>query len=321
MKWSKLHNLKRFLPLLSIGFLLLALVFARRQLTLYHITHISDLVFSVPGYVMEQAICLTALGYLVLTSYDQLALRYIGKVLPLGKTLRGAFVSFAISHNAGHPMVSGTSLRMRYYTPQLNGLDIIKIALIDSLTYALGLLMLFLLAYGAVLAGWADVPVPGIELIGAVFAGVYIAYWASVIWWKPVLEVKSLHLKLPHVKLTLAQMVVGCTDVAISGLVLHTFLSTMIDIPLGEFYVIYVLSLVLGTFSQVPGGLGVMEGLFIHLLSYHYPDVTVLPSLILYRIVYYFLPLGIAGGMHMWHEANHHRLGLRLRILKRSYDR
>jgi hypothetical protein len=49
--------------------------------------------------------------------------------------------------------------------------------------------------------------------------------------------------------------------------------------------------------SNVPGGLGVFETVILLLLSPKFPATTVFGSLLAYRGVYYFLPLGIATGL------------------------
>ena len=46
--------------------------------------------------------------------------------------------------------------------------------------------------------------------------------------------------------------------------------------------------------SHVPGGLGVFEGLMVVLLRPWLPAVTLLPVFVVYRVVYYLLPLVLA---------------------------
>jgi hypothetical protein len=52
-----------------------------------------------------------------------------------------------------------------------------------------------------------------------------------------------------------------------------------------------------GVASNVPGGLGVFEGVILLLLSAKVPAAAVLASLLAYRAIYYFLPLGFATGL------------------------
>jgi hypothetical protein len=49
----------------------------------------------------------------------------------------------------------------------------------------------------------------------------------------------------------------------------------------------------LGLASHVPGGIGVFEGLIVLLLKPYAGSATLLPPLIVYRGVYYLLPLAV----------------------------
>lgn len=319
-----LRYLQRFIPAIAIGFLLLALVLARKQFTSYHISHIHDLVLSVPSAALVQAGLFMLLGYFTATFYDRVALRYLGKALSFRKTILAAFISFAVSHNAGHPLVSGSSIRYRFYPNWgLTGIEIIKIVLVDSITYGLGLCSLLMLAYG-LMQGYPDspLPLPALNAIIVMTALAYMGYCLCILWWRPVLTLKGVRFQFPDSHLTLAQIAIGSVDVFCSGMVLHTLLSSMLPIPLGDFFIIYVISLILGTFSQLPGGLGVFEGAFLHLLSSQYPDADVLAALVLYRIIYYFIPLAIAGILLLAYELKTQHISLRrltMNTFKRHY--
>jgi uncharacterized membrane protein YbhN (UPF0104 family) len=51
----------------------------------------------------------------------------------------------------------------------------------------------------------------------------------------------------------------------------------------------------IGLTSHVPGGVGVFEGLMVLLLKPFIASTALLPALIVYRAVYYLLPLSIAA--------------------------
>ena len=46
--------------------------------------------------------------------------------------------------------------------------------------------------------------------------------------------------------------------------------------------------------SHVPGGVGVFEGLMVLLLKPYLTSAQLLPALVVYRAVYYLLPLAVA---------------------------
>jgi phosphatidylglycerol lysyltransferase len=68
---------------------------------------------------------------------------------------------------------------------------------------------------------------------------------------------------------------------------------------------VFVLAQAAGVVSQIPGGIGVFESAFLWLMSAaqstHHPSL--IGALLLYRIIYYFLPLMLAGGGLLSYEA------------------
>src|SRR6185436_12737928 len=56
----------------------------------------------------------------------------------------------------------------------------------------------------------------------------------------------------------------------------------------------FLVAQLLGLASHVPSGVGVFEGLIILLLKPYFTSGALLPSLIVYRAVYYLLPLSVA---------------------------
>ena len=54
------------------------------------------------------------------------------------------------------------------------------------------------------------------------------------------------------------------------------------------------MAILLGMVSHVPGGVGVFEGLMVLLLKPYLPSAALLPALVVFRAVYYLLPLSLA---------------------------
>lgn len=94
---------------------------------------------------------------------------------------------------------------------------------------------------------------------------------------------------------TLAQTLVGGIDLTLASLTLYIFLSQQVDLPFGHFLALYLLAQIAGLYSQVPGGVGVFEGVFVLLARGAVPTDVMVASLALYRVVYFFLPLAVAG--------------------------
>jgi phosphatidylglycerol lysyltransferase len=103
----------------------------------------------------------------------------------------------------------------------------------------------------------------------------------------------SIRVALPTPGLAFTQLVVSICDWVLAGAVLYALLPGTAP-PLLSFLGAFLLSQLLGLASHVPGGIGVFEGLMILLLAPYVPSSALLPALIVYRAIYYLLPLGVA---------------------------
>jgi uncharacterized membrane protein YbhN (UPF0104 family) len=78
-----------------------------------------------------------------LTGYDFLAFAYIGKTLSAPRIVLASFLAYAIANNVGFAMVSGTSVRYRFYTRWgITADDLSRIVFSYAVTFWLGLLLL-----------------------------------------------------------------------------------------------------------------------------------------------------------------------------------
>ena len=69
----------------------------------------------VPHGRLATAAVLTALNYVVLTGYDFLAFIYLGKRLSAWRVMLTSFLAYAIANNVSLAMLSGASVRYRFY--------------------------------------------------------------------------------------------------------------------------------------------------------------------------------------------------------------
>ena len=68
------------------------------------------------------------------------------------------------------------------------------------------------------------------------------------------------------------------------------------ETPFIETFVIFIIAQCVGFATQVPGGLGVFEGTFLYLYPYIETEKAgIIASLILFRLIYYFLPFILSG--------------------------
>ena len=87
--------------------------------------------------------------------------------------------------------------------------------------------------------------------------------------------------------------------------VLYFSLIPFVEIPFDIFIGVFIIAQVLGVFSQVPGGLGVFEGLFLLIMPGEHETLYLFSALIAYRIIYYLLPLIVSAIVLISYESYH----------------
>jgi phosphatidylglycerol lysyltransferase len=309
-------SLQRAAPLLGLVLFALAIAVVHRELDEYHYADIMAAVAQVPWRMLLFGLLVTAINYAALTAYDFLALRHLGKPLPAARVLVASLVGFAVSNNTGHALIAGTSLRYRFYGAfGLTAPDLIQLAIFLSITYLLGVATL---AVGA----WAWSPgfaatIPGGDSIihGAQYAALaaLLVYWGMVILRRQPMQLRGYQFALPSPLTTLMQTLVGAADLTLASLTLYIFLRLYVDLPFGHFLVFYLFAQLAGLYSQVPGGIGVFESVFILLARGAVPADAMVAALALYRVVYFFIPLAVAGAGLLAFEIWQQRSAMRQR--------
>ena len=108
-------------------------------------------------------------------------------------------------------------------------------------------------------------------------------------------------------RLCLTQIVVTSVDWALAGSVLYALLPSATPMSYPSFFGIYLLALIAGLISNVPGGLSVFETVILLLLSPPIPSARLFGLLLAYRGIYYFRSLVAAALLIAFYEI-HSRL-------------
>ncbi|MGZ5059387.1 MAG: bifunctional lysylphosphatidylglycerol flippase/synthetase MprF [Methylobacter sp.] len=279
-----------------------ALYIVHNQVKVHDLNDILLALQTMPIRIIFAALALTVINYLVLAGYDWLALRFTGHTqIPLPKMISAALLSYAISNNTGHAWAAGGSVRYRFYSKWgVPGWDILKISLFQTITYLLGALTLGLVG-SLLLPHYLSKTVQepqAIHWVSLICAASLLVYWTAVFLWRKPLLIKGFELYLPSPSMAFWQTLVSSIDVVLSSLVLWVMLLGKVDIDFGAFVVVFVVAQVVGVISQVPGGIGVFESAFLWLMSSIEASdqhLVLIGALLLYRAIYYFLPLLLAG--------------------------
>lgn len=249
---------------------------------------------SLPAVSLLVAAVLTIANYAVMTGYDLLAFRYAGARLRARRIVFASFISYAVSNNIGFAMVSGASVRFRFYTRWgVSAEALARVVFSYSATFWLGLLALG----GISLMTTGIAPAAGGALITLV-----ALYLAAAIFWRRPIRLWRFTLPIPSVSIASAQVLLSSIDWILAALVLYVL------IPHGaigflRFSTFFLAAMLAGLVSHVPGGLGVFETTLALLLSPAVPASALVPALLAYRAIYYIGPLIVAALMLAGFEA------------------
>ncbi len=291
--------IKKIISWAGLFFFALAAYMIYRQLAKYDLQDIKNALLSIPVRNLIYASIASFCGYVALSSYDFLALRYIKKKLSPWKWIFAGFIGFSVSNNAGHAIVSGGAIRYRLYTRwRVKAEQIVKMITFSGFTYLVACFFLIVIGYlitpdHAFGEGSMSKLTTGIIAFGS-FVGLWLYLTASLYHKKPIM-VKGIKFKIPKIRMALAQIFIGSIDILMASLVLYFTLIHFINIPFNTFIGAFIIAQILGVYSQVPGGLGVFELVFANIIPENENQAVLYGALIAYRIIYYLLPLIISG--------------------------
>ena len=139
-----LARLRQALPfVVGLALFMAALEVLRVELRAVSWHEITGDVLRTPASQLAAAIVLTILNYAALTGYDLLAFAYIRKPLPRARIALASFLAYAVANNVGFAMLSGASVRYRFYTRWgVTAEELSRIVFSYSVTFWLGLLLL-----------------------------------------------------------------------------------------------------------------------------------------------------------------------------------
>ena len=143
----------------------------------------------------------------------------------------------------------------------------------------------------------------GVNGLFILCASVLLAYYAiSIMFRNKSIRIGEIKFHIPSFGSAFVQTMLGIADALCAGLVIYFCISPFINMPFGVFIGLYVIANVAGVFSQVPGGIGVFETVFMVALPETVDKASIFGALLAYRIIYYVLPLIGVGGLFFIYE-------------------
>ncbi len=249
--------------------------------------------------VMFYALCWTAVSFFSLSLYDVFAVQSVadGEV-PLPVAGMAGASGYAVSNCLGFSYITGTAIRYRIYASL--GLDLSRVAGViatswvafwTGLVLVLGLLLTFHpdgISNALPISATVETVI-GLGLLGALVA---VFVWLSTGGRR--LEVLGIGFQLPGGKLASCLTLAAIGDLVGASMVLYVLMPDDLGVGYPYFFTIFIAAIAVGIVSHAPGGIGVFEATLIAGLGASGRS-DVIAALLLYRVVYTFLPFAIAS--------------------------
>ncbi len=239
-------------------------------------------------------------SFLLLGIVELLAVRHADHQAGVRVSVRAAlgtgFVANALSQSVGVALLTGAAVRARAYARQ--GFDAIAVAQVTAfvtITATMGLL-----AAGAAALLAAKTPIIigsttiAVRPLGVLLGCIVLAYLA----WSVVGTARSVgrgrwRLVRPSPAMAASQVLLSVLDWLLAGMVLFAFMPSAAGLGVGAVLSAYVIAQTVAVTSHIPAGAGVFEVAVLALV----PSVgrtAVVAALVMFRLVYYVLPLVLA---------------------------
>ena len=302
-------------PLLGVGVLALALKALHEELRAYHYRDIVRQLESLPPERLGLAVGFVALSYAVLTGYDGIALRYVGKALRWRVFGPAAFIATAVSNNVGLPWLTGGSVRLRFYTSHgLSTAEVTQVVGYISLSFWVGFLglagTLFTVMPPAIPPG-LHLPAVGPRLVGVLFLGAVALYVGLVFLRRRPVHFRGREVAMPAPHHLIWQLLVTAGDWTLAAATLFVLLPPEHGVPYQAVLGAFLVAQMAGLISHVPGGVGVFETVVLLFLSDRVPKPVLLGTLVVYRALFYLLPFAVAVVLLGVYEVRHRRAQVR----------
>ncbi|OPY18502.1 MAG: lysyl-tRNA synthetase [Methanomethylovorans sp. PtaU1.Bin093] len=314
-----INNLKKISYLLPIGIFALALVTLYKQLHHMHLEEIHNVFSHISSADIFLVLVFTFLSYIILSFYDVLAVNYINHWIPIDKIVISSFISTSISYNIGFNFLTSGSLRYRLYSFYgLTLLEIGKIVTFCGLTFWVGISFIggtVLTFYPLKLPESISIPVIYFKVVGVLLLLILFSYFFFCITQRSF-KIKNHEINFPKINIAFLQLIVATLDYVLIGCVFFFLLPHYGHVSYLYVLTVFLIAQMIGLISTVPGGLGVFETIMLFMLSPYFHSNDILGTLVVFRLVYYFIPF-IVGTVLL----SHNEIIVRKKMLTSSHRR
>jgi uncharacterized membrane protein YbhN (UPF0104 family) len=287
--------------ILTWAFFLLVLVLLARQARSIDWPAVGASLARLPAAALIGAVLLTIVSHALYASYELIGRHLTAHRVPTRRALAIGASSYAFNLNLGS-LIGGLALRYRLYAR--SGLQAAQAAQVIGTSIATN--WLGYLALAGILLAWRPLDLPpswrldtaGLRWLGlAMIAAAATYLLACVIAPRRAWDWRGHRLTTPSARVALLQLALSMLNWMTIAAVLWVLLQQRVEYS--TVATVLLVAAVAGVVAHVPAGLGVLEAVFIALLSHRVAEAELLAALIAYRAIYYLAPLAV-GGLVLW---------------------
>lgn len=284
-------RIRRLTPWITLAVVAVIVLMLSRALRRYDLADVLATVASADRTRLALALACAAGSYLTLTIFDTLAVRYVGRKLPYRCTAWASFTGLSIGHTVGLAALSSGAVRYRFYSRWgLSAQEIGKVIMFCAITVGLGLLTLAGLAWTlrpAIAADLTGLPLWAVHIVGLGCLAFSVGWVVLTALRRRPIRLFRWKIAVPSLPIAIAQIAVGTVNFGLVAGALYHCIRSVAEASYVEVAAAYVIGNTAAIISHVPGGLGVIEAVVTYLL----PQANILGAVLLFRAVYYLLPL------------------------------
>ncbi len=286
-------------PIVVAAIFSLAVYLLYNKLSSYSIAEIRASIEQIHPMRVVLSLGLAVLNYMILIGYDWLALLAIHKRLPLSRVSLVSIVGQAVSFNFG-ALLGGTSVRFRFYSVWgFSVHDVLHLILILGVAFWIGALglsgLVFIIAPPHLPEELLEsLPFHDVRLLGYVLLGITMVYMGLCFKIREPITVFGKVFVFPNPKIAVAQMLVSWVDLVCAAACMWVLLPSAVKVGFLEFLPGYLMAMVAVVLTHIPGGVGIFELIIIHMTDTPHEQM-VFAAVLIFRIIYYILPLLVAA--------------------------
>jgi uncharacterized membrane protein YbhN (UPF0104 family) len=261
------------------------------------LAEVGDSLAAIPASHWILAVASTLVAYAALAWYDRIALLHLGHKLGWGFISLVSFTTYALSHNIGASVFSGAMVRYRAYsTKGLSAAEVAVLVALCSFTFLLGTVLLgglVLVGEPQVLERIFDLPSWIARLVGlGMLAFVTLYVIGSWLHFRP-LRIGGFELVYPRLPIVVRQLIAAPLELLGAAGIIYFALPETGNPGFFVVLAVFLASFSAALLSHAPGGLGVLEYVFVKAMP-EIPKADVVAALLVFRLLYLLVPLVFA---------------------------